>query len=455
MKTWKALLLLVLAPVASAQDYRQQYAEQWPLSLSSEQSGAYRVVLEPQIYQRAWSPRLADVQVYNAAGQALPSALLQPEQPLAQPPVQRELPWFVLPSLAAERRDDLQLLAERDGQGRVLRLQARTGAGAGPQGGWLIDASVLGQQPVSSLVLDWVERSEPLQMTVRVDASDDLRHWVPVDSEVALVDLQRAGKRLLQRRLQIDRGVRYLRVLAQDSQPLPALRGVLAELPAAPATLTWEWVTAQPAASSTPGSFQFTLDGRYPVRQLDVDTAGNSLVRWSAWSRDDSSAEWQLRAAPWLAYQVQQDGQAAQRSPPRELAQATRDRYWKLVAEPEAGVAAPVLRLGYRAEVLVFLSQGAAPYALAVGSATAQRVDAPVALLIDELRMRNGPAWQPTLARLESMPEPLAGDAATHRAGDWKQWLLWAVLVLGVLGVISLAVSVLRQKPAQPPSSPG
>ncbi|WP_313421002.1 DUF3999 family protein, partial [Stenotrophomonas sp.] len=145
MKTWRSALLPILLAVAGtasaqANDYRRHYAEQWPLSLSSAQSGAYRVVLEPAIYRRAGRADLGDLQVFNAAGQALPSALLAPDQPLAQPPVQRELPWFALPPLAEAQRNDLQLLTERDTDGRVRRVEARVGSGAvaNGQGGWLI-----------------------------------------------------------------------------------------------------------------------------------------------------------------------------------------------------------------------------------------------------------------------------------------------------------------------------
>ena len=125
----------------------------------------------------------------------------------------------------------------------------------------------------------------------------------------------------------------------------------------------------------------------------------------------------------------------------------TRDRYWKLVAAQAEPNQAPTLKLGNQPEALVFLSQGAAPYALAVGSATAVRQEAPVGVLIEDLRQRNGPAWQPTLARFEGGPELLAGEAALQAPRDWKRWLLWALLVLGVLVVGWLALSVLRQKP--------
>lgn len=448
MKKWTALLMVLLAASAGAQDHRQHYAEQWTLSLPSSPSGAYRIVLEPQVYRRAWSPTLADVQVYNAAGQALPSALLGPDQPLAQPPVQRELPWFPLPPLDARTRNDLQLLAERDSDGRVRRVEARLGSGrdAAKPGGWLIDSSVLGQLPMATLVLDWAEGGPPLQARVRVDASEDLRRWTLVDDDVPLVDLQRSGKRLLQRRVDVGRSARYLRVLPRDGQALPSLRAVVAELPPAPATNPWEWLSLAPVAQKD-GQFEFELDGRFPVTRLDVATADNSLVQWSAWSRDDPATDWQRRTAPWVAYQVQGAPTQRDRSAPRVLATATRDRYWKLVAEPATAAGSPTLRLGYQPEVLMFLSQGAAPYALAVGSATATRRDAPVSVLVDDLRLRNGPTWQPALARMEGEPEVLAGDAALQPPRDWKRWLLWSLLVLGVLVVLGLAVGVLRQKP--------
>jgi hypothetical protein len=332
MRKWSRALLPVLfgvagAVAAQATDYRAQYAEQWPLSLSSAQSGAYRVVLEPAIYRRAGAADLGDLQVFNAAGQALPSALLAPDQPLAQPPVQRELPWFALPPLAEAQRNDLQLLTERDTDGRVRRVEARLGGGAvaNGQGGWLIDASVLGQQPLAALVLDWAESGQPLQAQVQLDASDDLQRWQSIARDVPLVDLQRAGKRLLQRRLQVDSNVRYLRILPQGEARLPELRSVLAELPPAPATVPWEWLSLTPTAQGK-GEFTFELDGRFPATRADVASTDNSLVQWTLFSRDDESAEWQRRSAPWIAHQLPAiGGTAVGRHVPRPLLEAGRE----------------------------------------------------------------------------------------------------------------------------------
>ncbi|KAF1014582.1 MAG: hypothetical protein GAK31_02069 [Stenotrophomonas maltophilia] len=457
MKTWSPMLLLaglVMAAGAMAQsgdDYRARYAEQWGLDMPGAPAGAYRVTLTPEIYRRAWSPQLADVQVFNAAGQAVPAALLAPDQPLAQPPQQQEAPWFVLPPLDARQRNDLQLLTERDTDGRVRRVEARLGDGSDARsaGGWLVDASALHEQRIAALLLDWGDGAQPLQAQVQVDASDDLQQRHPLLGSAPLVDLQQGGKRLLQRRLPVEAGARYLRILPPGSAALPALQGMQVELPPTRAALPWQWLSlaATPAGK---GNYTFTAEGRFPVGQANVETADNSLVQWTLYSRDDEDAPWQQRAGPWIAYQLGQDGQgaAAQQSGPQALGGSHRDRYWRLQAASGDSATPPTLRLGYQPEVMVFLSQGAGPYALAVGSATAQRVDAPVGTMIEQLRQRNDPAWQPTQVQVQGAVQPLAGNAALSPARDWKAWLLWALLGAGVLVVGGLALSLLRQKPA-------
>ena len=73
-----------------------------------------------------------------------------------------------------------------------------------------------------------------------------------------------------------------------------------------------------------------------------------------------------------------QGGSATNRSPPQALEHLNRDHYWRLRASNNDGDAVPTLRLGYRPEVVVFLAQGATPYALLAGSARAQRTEAPL-----------------------------------------------------------------------------
>ena len=102
MKTFRPLILLAafaLPALAQTADDRQAYRQQWPLQLAQPQAGAYRLTLDDGVYRTAVSPRLADVQVFNAQGQALPSALLAADQPLAQAPQWQTLSWFPLPPI--------------------------------------------------------------------------------------------------------------------------------------------------------------------------------------------------------------------------------------------------------------------------------------------------------------------------------------------------------------------
>jgi len=440
-----AFSVALAAPAVSAADARQDYREQWPLQLSSPQAGAYRLMLGEAQYRSAVSPRLADVQVFNAQGQALPSALLSADQPLAQAAQWQSLPWFPLPARAGGAGDDLQLLTERNTDGSVRRVEALLGrsVGTADPGGWLVDASAL-RSSVQALRLDW-QASAALQVRVRVDASDDLRDWQRVADEVPLVDLQHDGRRLQQRRIEIGRQAKYFRILPVAGDALPALSAVQAERVPPAQAIQWQWRSLTGTAG-TRGEFEYTLDGRFPVAQADIATADNSVVQWTLLSRDDPGQPWQVRAGPWVAYQLQ-DTAARRQSQAQSLAVATRDRYWKLAASQGQGGVAPTLKLGYQPEALVFLSQGEPPFSVAAGSVRAARIDAPVGTVIAQLREQQGAQWQPALATVQGPAQPLGGDAAVQPVRDWKRWLLWGLLVLGVLVVGGFAVSLLRQTP--------
>ena len=191
------------------------------------------------------------------------------------------------------------------------------------------------------------------------------------------------------------------------------------------------------------------LPGRFPVERADVRLPGNNAVQWTLYSRERADAGWRWRAGPWMSFQVgAADGD--NRSEPRALSPVLRERHWRLTPASPVGEAMPVLRLGYRPEVAVFLAQDAAPFALAAGSANVQRAEAPIPDLLDALRKQRGPGWQPAPARLAQAAEELAGERALQpqRQIDWKSLLLWSLLVGGALLVAALGLSLLRQRPA-------
>ena len=450
---WLALALL---PGLVLAGQREQYARQWPIIQGQEQDGAYRVELNDEVYRTAVHPALADLEVFSAQGQAQPTAVMSPAQPLARAPRKQGLPWFPLPTLdPAAGGGDLRLVAERDEDGGIVRVEAATAAPGRARlvdGQWLVDASGL-REPVRALVLDWERPRESLQARYRVEGSNDLRSWRTLNDGTTLLDLERGGERLRQGRIELDGQARYLRLLPvrPGPGPLPVLSGVVAELAPPPPQARWEWVELEGQRRNEGGReyFEFELPGRFPVERADVRLPGNNAVEWTLHSRERGDASWIWRAGPWMAFQVGAGAGQASQSDPRPLAMVVRDRHWRLGAGSAVGAQAPVLRLGYRPEVMVFLAQGEPPYALAAGSANARRADAPIPALLDALRRQRGAGWQPAPAYLAPEPEELAGERALapQRQIDWKSLLLWALLVGGAVLVAALGLSLLRQPP--------
>ena len=447
----KKLAWLSLLPLVALAAARDDYAGQWPLALPRDDGGAYRVVLDREVYRQLQSPRLQDLVVVNAQGTPVATAIFPADAPLARSGTAVSLPWFPLPVDAGASRQDIAAISEiaTDGSLRRVELRAPGNATAATgDGGFVIDASQV-RVPLAALRLAWTDTA-PFDRGYRVSASDDLRQWRDVDADARLVQLQNNGQRIVEDRIALPAvQARYLRLLPTTPQASAlALTGVIAEPVGQVAAPSLQWEELQGRRVDTPQgpTFEYVLDGRFPIEAADVVSPGNSTRGWSLERRDDNQSAWQPAASPWMAYRLDSTGTSS-RSPPQPLHDDSRDRHWRLRARDAFDGAPPVLRLGYRPEVVVFLAEGNPPFALLAGSARASRQDAPLPQLVDALRAERGRDWQPVTAALGTR-EALAGDAALQPVApptDWKRWLLWSVLVVGALLVAGFASSLLRQ----------
>lgn len=442
----RMMCVLALLPALALAAGRDDYAQQWPLTLQDGEAGAYRLTLGRDVYRSAISPTLRDVAVFNGDGQPVPAALFDPEQPLAQAAREVELPWFPLPPGAATPAQDIAVISERDADGRVRRVETRMAdAAQAPTraaNAWLIDASAV-RGPIVALLLEWPSSDAAIDLAYRVDGSDELRDWRMLQPHAQLLDLVRGGQRLRQQRIALDGSAKYLRLSPLRGDAALPLSGVRAEIATAATAGDWQWESLRGRAVEESGKthYAFTIDGRFPFARADIDTAGNDANEWTLQSRDDADAPWITRAGPWVAFQVGTPQVGGGRSAPQEFG-VVRDRHWRLSSRSPAS-GAPTLKLGYRPEVVVFLAQGKPPYALAAGSAHAMREDAPLPQLIDSLRAQRGRDWQPASATLGAM-QTLAGENALAPKRDWTSWLLWSLLVVGAIVVAWFAISLLR-----------
>ena len=451
----KKLAWLALVPLVAMAGIRDDYAQQWPLALSRDDGGAYRVVLNRDVYRQLRSAKLEDLDIVNADGIALASSLFGPEQPLAQAADAVEVPWFPLPRGNDGQPSNISSISEIASDGSLRRVVMADATAPGDSDEYLIDISRL-REPVSALRFEWKAEQPSFEHTYQVAASDDLKTWRTVQGNGRLIQLANAGRRISENRIEMDSvQAKYLRVLpvGNDRRGLQLTR-VLAELPERVTAPEWQWeeLSAQRVQEAGVEYYEFEVQGRFPFQVTDVSLPGNSANEWMLKSRDDPKAEWQFAAAPWLTYQVEGAG-AANRSAPQTLDGTSRHRYWRLFSKQPLQGQLPTLRLGYRPEVVVFLAQGQPPYALLAGSARARRAEAPLAQMVEALRRERGNDWQPSPAYL-GKAQALAGEAALKPAPpkrDWKNWLLWALLASGALLVAGFAFSLLRNKPAANP----
>lgn len=442
----RILLFLSLLPLTALANQRYDYAREWPLTLGSDNAGAYRVFMNDAVYRSAHQRDVLDIDVFNADGEPVAAALFAAEQPMAQAASTVELPWFELPAETSDA-SDLHLVAERNADGTVRRIEARVVDNQPKKtAGWLIDASRL-HEKIEALELAWAPIDGPLEETVRVEGSNDLRSWRVVGPGATLLDLQRDGRRLVQRRIELQATNRYLRIVPSkpDSQLSPT--GVTAELARTPGKENWKWMEleGERVTNDLGVFFDFTLPGRFPVERVDVSLPGNSAVEWTLQSRESNEGKWAHRAGPWMSFQVSEEGKDS-RSSAQSLRAPVRDRLWRLTPRNSVGKGSPRLRLAYRPEAVVFLAQGSPPFSLAAGSATARRSSSPLSALVDALRQQRGDAWQPTPAYLSEQPTTLSGERAlqpTRQKGHWTRWLLWSLLVAGAVLVAIIAGSLL------------
>lgn len=461
MRALLSALLMAVAGAAAAQT-PDDFAWQWSIETKGD-DGAHALVLDEAVYARISRADLRDLAVFNADGQPVPFAPLPWKATTQEERVQ--LNWLRLPvaaedATAAGGGDSLSLRVERDENGRIrdLQLDSHGTAGDAPSTDLLID---LGErpEPVGSLKLTLGEAAVlPVNLRVAVLASDDLAHWRPLGSELALLAIDDNGMRIERLRLDFETSQeRYLRLALESGSDWPDLARIEHERRETGTGLPdWRSVEIEGVAvAGEPGAFDYRAPGPLPVGRADVVlAAANTVAAVRIETRDQlgedidgRETDWWKPAAEFTAFRL--GGSDEVRHLPADVG-IVRDRHWRVHTSP-ALAQPPRLRLSYRPDRFVMLAQGPAPYRLFAGSARTVRPDYPVSAALAAAGAARPEGWQPPEATLRA-GEVAAGDAVlgADRGPQYRRWALWAVLAIGAALVLFASLRVLRHAPADP-----
>jgi hypothetical protein len=437
-------LLVACALPAGAGERLEQFAYSAPLEIGSGEA-LQRAEIPETVYEGTVHPHLADLRVFNAAGEMVPFAFLPRPAPQETSARAVTLRFFPLRGTVGGSAQDLDIRAERTADGTLVRVRSTRAGRPGSQIllAYLVDASEH-KSAFQTLELDWRPIGDGFSGSLRVEGSDDLAHWTNLVSAAPLIQLEFGGERLERKSVELPgTRYRYLRLSWPTAQPALSLTA-LAGRPA-PAQLEPErrWKTLPVVAGTGAGEYVVDLGGRLPMDRLRIDLPEpNTLAAIEVLARQRAEDPWQLVTRA-VAYRLTRAGMEAV-SPPIALARSGAREWLLRVDQKGGGIGSGVLavRAGWVPEQIVFVARGPAPFELAYGNARAQAAAYPIETVV--------PGWradEPLKAAGASVGDQknVAGPAALREQPDYKTWLLWAALGAGVAILAWMAWQLARQ----------
>ncbi|MBK8068830.1 MAG: DUF3999 family protein [Rhodanobacteraceae bacterium] len=431
-----------------------EFATVFPLSVEGD-DGVLQVQLPLPVYQASRAPGLADVRVYNGAGQLLPYALHYPEQRTRIEVREQTTTQFPLYETAvtpgAAGGIDLQLRTGPDGA--LVSLDARTSAPQ-PAPSRKLAALVVDLGPsarnevLQSLRFQLAESVGDYHARLAIERSDDLKLWDGVaHGTLDWISASDQTIQLVSDRIELPRGDgRYLKVRWVDGEPL-AFAAIVGEWRGATATLDPQLeltLQAQPGRVGGDWVFHTSPSIAATAIGLDLPEANTVMPVTIGFYRRQRvpKPEWLL--APQLGstfYRLNHNGR--ERVSSRIHVSPQGNAEW-VVRPHTAGHAPPQLVLGWRPQTLVFTARGE-DFKLAIGAdpeAVRHWRGGPAALAqvapgfspgeIAQLDRAVVGLPQPPPAKAEAVaPAPPEADA--EAAARQRRFALWSVLGLGIV----------------------
>ena len=448
------------------------FAIQLPLAVSGK-NGVVQLSLPKLVYLHAQTVALADLRIFNSAGELLPFAFFDRYSlPRAVSQIQyRESPSSLFPvdgPALARAHGELQLEVKTASDGSLLAISARR-QGSEPNAGLRALIVDLGpsaaDEMLEGLQLRLPEAQTQYRATLAIDRSEDLKLWDAVAQSNIDWLTGNDGKRLINDRIEIPQSFgRYLRIRWLVGEPL------------AFAQVTARWRSAVAESLAADGFFEVRLpaqagrvSGDYSYRASPAITATevglnlpdpNSVLPVAiGFYQELRGPKPSWRFEPSLQntfYRLIRDGK--ERSSSRLAIVPLANPEWVVRAQTDAvslQPPGPELVLRWKPDTLAFTARGDG-FVLAFGAPPDKaRLFTHGATQLE----RVAPGYRPEeLSELESAQpgEPLiipvgailqrpAIAAALDKGPDQRKLVLWSVLILGVLVLAYMTWRLFKQ----------
>ncbi|MDF1839455.1 MAG: DUF3999 domain-containing protein [Planctomycetota bacterium] len=450
----RTLIALLLSGISWAQEPAQNLTmEQMAFGIEltpSEPNGVQTLQLPKDVYRHCTSHELADVRVFNGAGEPVPHALKSMVEGAAPVFSSVLLPVFPVYGEPASSTGDLALELTRSSDGSVLAV--RSGGANEPDQrliAHLIDASQ-SSQPLNSIQVKWSGEEQDFLVGFSLEGSTDLATWETVVPRASFASMGRDGARLEQHQVEFAPcSLPYLRLRWTGKTPPKELVSAGGTSVRAGALPERHSIFLEGSASSdSPSLYLFPSAG--PLSPVAVQVhlpQPDSLVRATVQHRESQADSWRTAKR---AQFFRLNGEPEHTNAPHTIA-STRSTHWSLLVDSTGGglgSGVPVMELFYYPHKLAFLARGSGPYTLAFGKHGAPPSDFAWSDLEAMLAAQSdlpGPQVEAGAIGALAGPGVLLPPAPPSYKG--KRAALWAVLIAGVAMLGYFSLKLLRQLP--------